>query len=494
MKLIRLESDTELTQSQFTNFLASPLVLEKNSKVALKTLVAQFEEPPYIVDSSNDTFSYRTSDDYTIHQVIMKHGSYSSVDEFCDMVQDRMNCLLDGTGSGQNTDNTDFGFMWEVSSKQELGENFIQFDFNRSVYLTLDDTNTANLNMIFNATTGFNKDPAVPNGADANDANAILKAKPLVCNGGFSVSCILGKQNSTQTEDISASDWYLTIEPFKTLVGNQSIGDVVDRSYAVLGCFQGLYFIKRAGTMTMFSDGISPGEDDTIEIRNNNGVIEYRVDFDLDNGDSLVNDYNDSGSQVLMTCLYIPIDDGKIAFSEIEITPNPFDASDINGNYFKLNPDDMVKHRLRADAEASNVTIFLELGSKRLLGFDNNQVSINAVSGTFNPINALKSNVFDNDLIVEIPELALDGYDHSNKSRVSLITVLTSGDVNKSTGTGSEEWELSFHEPFPVFLDLNNKIGNLIIPSLTVRISTGGILLPLAGKMSCSLLFDTRGD
>lgn len=496
MKLIRLESDNELTQSQFTNFLGVPLVLQKNASVALKTIVAQFEEPGISINSSNDTFSYKTDDNFTVHNIVLPHGYYD-IDDLASVIQNSMNCVLDGRGFGEDTDNTDYGFMWKVEIAKTADGYQMSIAFDRKNNLTLDNTNMGLKNCIFDPASGFSKSI---NDVSFDIANAYLKAKPLLGNGGFCVSSLIRKLDPDQDEDISLSDWYITIEPNQALSGNQVMGDVFDRAYAVLGSFQGFYVYKKDGTIQNQFD-YTPVNNDLVSIRNNNGVIQYLIRPDdsediIYDGDGLLN-LNNFGTTNLMVCIYIPTDDGKIAFNEVEITNNPFETSDLSGNYSKITINDMVIHRLKADGDPSpsDVSITFLPGIQRLLGFKNSTVSLSSVNGTFTATGYITTNIFDNDIVVEVNEMELENYDHTYKQRRNILTVLTSSDFKKSiSGLGTELWELSFHEIFPVFMNINNKMGAVNFSSLTVRLTSQGVLLPLAGKMSCTLLFTDESD
>jgi hypothetical protein len=494
MKLIRLESDVELNQSQFTNYLGVPLILKKNGKVALRTISAQFEEPPFIIDSSNDSFSFQTSDDYTVHNIVLVHGSYT-IDTLCNMIQNQMNCVLDGTGQGIDPDNTDYGFMWLVSNTKDIDGYKITFSFDRSDNVVLDDTNTT-LNNVDYDNTGddpfFSK--SVADDPDPNVINSYFTTKPLLCNGGFSTSFIINKQMETQPEDIVNSNWYMTIEPSRTLTGNQLLGDIVDRAYAMIGSFEGWYVYKKDNELQNPLED-NPADGDVVSISNNNGVIQYSVDTEDIVGDSLLSNFNDFGYNDLMVCLYIQKDDGLIGFFDCSITPNPNETVDSSGNYIKIDPSQLVSHRLRVDANASNVTINLLKGTQLLLGFRDSTLSLNAVSGSFESDGVVKSNIFDNDIVIEVPEFETACYDHTYKNKRNILSVITSGDIHRSTtGIGSEYWELSVSEVFPTFISLNNKQSGLSYSALTVRVSSQGNLLPLAGKMSCSLLFMDEED
>jgi hypothetical protein len=73
--------------------------------------------------------------------------------------------------------------------------------------------------------------------------------------------------------------------------------------------------------------------------------------------------------------------------------------------------------------------------------------------------------------------------------------VITSGELQKALlAKGNEGFELSFTDIYPTFINLSNYQSTLTFPSLTVRVSSEGSLLPMTGKMSCLLLFKDETD
>jgi hypothetical protein len=105
-------------------------------------------------------------------------------------------------------------------------------------------------------------------------------------------------------------------------------------------------------------------------------------------------------------------------------------------------------------------------------------------------------NIFNNDIVVEIPELPLNGYDHAAKQTRNIIMVISSGEVRSNVvARGSETYELSFTESAtPLFVGINNKQTTFTAPQLSLRITSEGKILPMEGKISCLLLFRDEND
>lgn len=491
MKLIHLESDVELETSEFTNYLAVPLVLGKNAKVALKTLSAQFNEPPFIVDSSNDTFSFKTSDDLVPHVVTLTHDLYESIELLQNEIQNRMNNCLDGFTADDGTDiNTDNAFQWqvEITPGTSSGSYDITFAFNRKDEEILSDANTSRTAMNYDTDNMFVKTGPAP--STPTLLNSYVVSDDLICKGGWNVTVVLDEQTPSQPEDIADSEWYLTIEPNVTLVGEQVTGNVFARSYAFIGVLGGEYIYKKDGSL--INSGLAPEIGDEVNISNNNGVITYSLDTTSIVGDGIQALFPDMGSRDCHVVLYVGQDSGLIGFNDFGLTIDAFETS-VGGQYIKTSNSALpqVRHDTNLGVPAaSNVTLTLTNGSRRFFGFKDLTQSINAVSGTFAPLGNMTSSLFNNDLVVEVLELNTDCYDHSYKQKRNLLSVITSGEIKNSTaGSGAEFFELSLTEVFPNFIDIQNRQGTLTLSSLTVRISSQTFTLPLAGKMSCSLLF-----
>lgn len=495
MKLIRLESDYALNQSQFTNYLGVPLVLNKNAKCALRTLSAEFDVPPYIVDSSNDSLQFETGgSSSSFHLTNLIHGSYN-IQSLCDMIQNVMNNILDADGLGDDINNTDYGFMWKVTNaKNTSGEYIITLSFNRSDDQLLDDTNTTMKNVDYNSTVDdpffFKTNTANP---DADILDSYFYPNSLVCNGGFSISNILVKQDEAQTENIEDSTWYLMLQKHTGIEDEMSLSQQISYSYAVLGVENGYYTYKKDGSMNLTN--IVPSENDVVCIYNGGFSILYKINDTVIEGDDNNSFQNYLGFWNLQSILYIKDDSGKIAFFDNNITPNPFETTNLDGDYLKVDLSQTDKIRQSINAVTSEVTIDFIGKTNELLGFVDTIVSETAVSGSFIADEPATSNLFDNDVVVEINEFNTDCYDHTYKTKRNVISVVTSADLEKSiSGTGKKTWQLSIYENFPVFIGLNNKLGTISFSSLTVRVSSDGLTLPLSGKMSCSLLFTDDDD
>jgi hypothetical protein len=120
----------------------------------------------------------------------------------------------------------------------------------------------------------------------------------------------------------------------------------------------------------------------------------------------------------------------------------------------------------------------------------------NAISFDFVSESGIATNIFNNDIVVEIPELPLDGYDEGVKQSRNIAMVISSGELRTSQkAIGNETYELTYSEQATfLFIGLKNKQTSVTCPQLTVRVTSEGQILPLSGKMTALLLFRDEDD
>ena len=92
-------------------------------------------------------------------------------------------------------------------------------------------------------------------------------------------------------------------------------------------------------------------------------------------------------------------------------------------------------------------------------------------------------------IVVELLQGNTDSYDHTYKQKRNIISVIASGDIHSSTSSsGGDYYTLSYTEQYPLWISFNNP-NPLQFGSLTIRVSSGGLLLKSSGIISTCLLF-----
>ncbi len=502
MRLLKLVSDNDLTQSEFTNALSFPLTIKKGgSMVALKNLSLQFNDPKYVVSDSNNTFKFKTSVSVSdIHTVVLKNGSYSLVD-LMEEITKKMNNILNsiatsGAGSG------DTYVQWRVSKRDEVNGNAnLKIEYSRKDIESITQATSESVNIDFTNTPDINKLSTAPNDGTFN---AHLMAKKLVCNGGLINAITITNQD---TSDITTSDWVWGIDKDGESYEQTTRANIVSKMYACFGNSNGKYAYKKGGVMVETTKTITA--EDSLVINKYNGKIRYIINRPSDvlnvntiiEGDVINDVIPNLGLDPLKYALHIGNDTGKIAFKNLQLIPNPYVDTTSNGVYSVSEPGSVQTVYLDSNLTSvpTNVKQFLyfeSVGVKRLLGFSRDEYSQSGPQGSFIGDNGLTIGIIDNDLEVEIVELPLNNYSHTFKQLRPVVMTISSSDLHNSIiSTGVERYELSWQETANfLWLSLENLEYDFRVPALTVRITSKRQLLEMKGAATATLLIKDPED
>jgi len=507
MKLVRLESETELTQSQFTNNLAIPLVIGKNGQVALKCLTLQFAEPPFVIDSTNNQISFTTSSVAgspvtTTRTITIPSGEYN-ITNLMLKIQELLNAMI----QSEVTPTTDDGFEWlvEANGDAEIGLK-THIAFQRTDVELVTTANTQILQDGTNPSMGYSEPNFYKAAVDDNSYNAGLITSKWVNTGAWKISMAVTKQEEAQTENIANSKWVFGIADIPSL---QTDGETNLLEEIYVGFYRnndGQYSYKKNDVMVDTNIAIEAEDIITISKRLVSGT-QTKVLYTIQKGLTVTHFEGDviqesdasfigAGGMVLL--LKVGNDTGKIAFNTIENNPTT-QIVENGGVYTRINASD-VKYVLldnNLTVSASNVTLNLKSDAlKQLLGYNLQFMEKNAVSYDFVSESNIATNVFNNDIVVEIPELSLDGYDHGVRQSRNIAMVISSGELRSSQkAIGFERYELTYNEQATfLFIGLKNKQTSVTCPQLTIRVTSNGQVLPLSGKMTALLLFRDEDD
>jgi hypothetical protein len=507
MKLVRLESNSTLTQSQFTNNLSIPLVLGKNAQVALKCLTLQFAEPPFIIDSTNNQISFTTSSIAgspvtATRTITIPSGEYNIANLML-----RISELLNGMIQSEVTPTTDDGFEWlvDTTGDTEIGYK-THIAFQRIDAELVTTANTQILQDGTNATMDYSEPNFFKAVVDDDSYNAGLITSKWVNTGAWKISMAVTKQEALQTEDIADSKWVFGIADSASL---QTDGETSLLEEIYVGFYRnnsGQYSYKKNDVMVDTNIDIEAEDIITISKRLVS-TTQTKVLYTIQKGSTITQFEGDviqesdarfigMGGMVLL--LKVGNDTGKIAFNTIENNPTTLIVEN-GGVYTRINASD-VKYVLldnNLTVSASNVTLDLKSDAlKQLLGYNNQFMQKNAISFDFVSESGIATNIFNNDIVVEIPELPLDGYDEGVKQSRNIAMVISSGELRTSQkAIGFERYELTYNEQATfLFIGLKNKQTSVTCPQLTIRVTSEGEILPLSGKMTALLLFRDEDD
>jgi hypothetical protein len=502
MKLVRLQSDNAITESQFTNNLAIPVQLEQNARVALKTISLEFEAPDLVIDSTNDTIKFGIGlNSDTNRTVKLDHGSYT-VSLIGQQIQGKLNELVQSNDGVDDVLKLEIGSEWLAETYTDPATQTTKMDITYQVGDVDNSITDADVvgNLQYN-TGNFTKAPAT----DDNTYNAYLQTDKYICFGGWELSMTVVPQTVGQPQNINASQWILGIASIDDKYDNDEESIISGSAVAIMRNSEGNYSYLKDGFMNATDTPVEA--DDTIIINKKlNGQTDIEIVYSVVKGTQTTEFVGDSGLDSKASAiaydpqyplLKVGNDTGKIAFTSLQFTPS-YSCKDVDGVFTQKTAKDGIDviKNINLNAQPRNVTLsFFNRQLASLLGYEQVTYTKNGVELTFNGEQDILQYIFLNDLIIEIPELNLNTYDHSFKQKRNIIMVIPSGDLkNAVTTRGLKGYELSYTDVFPTFISLKNKQTTLTYPQLSVRVTSDKKLLTMSGRMSCLLLFKDSED
>jgi hypothetical protein len=492
MKLIRLQSESQLNETQFTNNLAISLNLPINSKVALKSLSIEFETPPIVINSTNNIITFSTSAQQpitTVRSITIPSGEYSA-QTLLKTIQRLLNAVVQSTSS-----NSDSGFEWlcnVIDDKSHIA-------FKRTEVETL---TTATANQI---NVGYTDPQFYKTSGDDDTYSASLVSNKPLNHGSWYLETTL-QLKTGQSTTIANSKWIWGIFEVNAQYETGE-SNLVQLMYAGLArTTNGYYSYKK--NYVMVETTIVPTAGDVISISKTLvNATTCKVVYKITQGGTTTTLDGDTitsstpivfvGDGSFYELLKIGNDTGKIAFSSLKLTPSG-EVINTNGVYTELDivPNILLNENLTT-ISPSTVTINLTSTSLRqMLGYNEGIMQKNAISYDFVSNSLISSNIFTDDLVIEIPELMLDGYDHGARQSKNMIMILTTAELLRSVRSiGLNRYELSYNEQATyLFISLKNKQTTVSAPMLSIRCTLNNRTLPLTCNMSALLLFKDEDD
>jgi|688.fasta_scaffold236251_2 hypothetical protein len=489
MKLIKLVSDQAVVKSEFVDHFSIPLTLKENSQVALKSLSIEFQQPLYVIDSTNNLFIFKTISDGAEHQVQIPNGEYQ-INDLVRIINARMNNVLDENSDETLKKKRDFGLQWNVRKEVTVRDELkLVFIFSREASVAMNNSNTNPINMIYDSGT-FTKGIA-----DDGTYNASANLIPYINQGGFEISLTLTEENGG---DIETANWILGCDTQSEALRFNTKSEITSKLLFGLSNSNGNYSALIGGVFVEQSIAIETN--DEIRIHKREGKIIYNItkgsNTTVIQGD-IINNFDKTkflGANLNSFNIFVGDNGDEIGFSDIEFTPNP--SVKVTNDVYEIVelPKEYVYYDLGAPVEIrpSLVSIdFPTVGVQKLLGFFVSKVEKNAKNGFFESDNSLQLNFFGgDDLLVEIPELAsLNTYCHEFKQMRNVLISIPIADLRNAVAFEGGSFILSYSDTSnSIFIDLQNKFP-LRVATMTVRVLTSkGKLLDCNGKMSCLLL------
>lgn len=499
MKLLKLQSEQELSESVFTNNINVGYSLPENAQIALKNVSIEFENPSFTVYESginkNNTFETATDIAGPIHEINLTGGTYT-LNQFLEEIQGKMNNAL----WGFNQDYQDFGFMWNVGTQPAGSDVKLLLAFNRADEITLTTGNSTYYNIGYNSGGSY----FYKNFADNGNYNAALTANSFVNSGGLNIKTTLIGQAGITTPNIAACDWTFALTNDKATYYAEELDDIVTFSFAVISNNNGNYCFKKDGELVEPLTSIPIAVNDTIGITKKDGKILYTItkgttttDFEGDNINEVMPLL---GASNLSYALHIgDANGGSIAFTQLKMTPNPYSSSS-NGVY-SLAPAESTKSVYLDTSlqvvSASRVSLYFNSKKTReLLGFLLQAYNKSLLSGSFVGDAGLALSVIGaDDLEIEIVEFGnINSYSQASKQLKGIVGIIPKASLKSLVSSGLENMILSYDETASwAWLSLDNK-DVFRTPSLTVRVTSNNKTLKINGNMSVCLLIKKESE
>jgi hypothetical protein len=498
MKLIKLQSEETLTEGIFTNNLyAGGLTLPPKAEICLKNLSLDFDQPEYEVIGSgtekNNNFQLQTvkSQPASIKIIELTPGKYSLRNLMLE-IETKINNSLDSSINGDLCCQYSIGKI--MNNKGDI--NLI-FSYKRVDLTTLNDATTEKVNMTYDSGNAY----FYKNTTDNGTFNAKLSGNVFVNPGGLQLKCVIKNEVGGNP---ALSDWVWGIDENKISMLETSKTGIVNLMKACVSNDAGFYTFKKGGVMIQPSTPIPIEANDTLTINKVGGKIRYTVlkgtTPSIVEGDVVNTVLPLLGITKLGCVIHIGNDTGAIAFNSVQISPDCYTLIS-SGVYTILQPEDVEDVYLNTNLTAipSNiiqVLTFLNVQTRRLLGFSSERYERPGPTGKFTGDSGLSINFLSNDLEVELIELGtMNSYSQSSKQLKGIVAVIPVSSLKNSTiVSGSGSYELSYDETASwAWLSIDNN-DPLRLSALTVRCTSNNEIIKVNGKMTCCLLYKASSE
>jgi hypothetical protein len=517
MKIVRLESKPNLTESQFQNDLSIPVQIKTNGEVALKSITFNLNELKFNIPRNKYKINFFLDDDLNeiIRENYVPGGQYDII-EFLRILRILLNYQL---ASDQPLDSDlGFGFEWNIELQSKTEGYYTSISYYRNEQATLTTENleiekavdgTGNIiESIIYDEPFFYRNEAIATDTDYNSGfQSIIENN----RGAWNLSVTI--RDRSVLADIKNSNWLFGIGP-KSSLNRNNFNTLAQQLYVGLGVKDTKYIIKKNGVFQnalIEGETISPLTGDVLDIykiydgevaqvmyKIQSGVNIYELEGDVITLQSPISSV--STADTYLVCK-IQDDIGKIQFTDI--TMNPTGTKElVNGQYIATTNKKTIYNTNYGDVEPSLVVLSMLSETSdpyefsKLLGFRSNIYEETAISSIIESRNRIDYNTFPNDLVIEIDELNLDGYDHGVKTSRNIVMTISAADLKQAiTQTTIDSLDLSYTEPAQfLFIGMNNGENNKTLSNLTIRASINGKLLNINGGMSATLLFRDDRD
>lgn len=498
MKILRLESDTDLFKSVFTNNLAVPLQVAPNARVAIKTLSMQFVPEKININSLNNVVMFKLGTGSASQEVKIPSGNYT-VQQLVDTFEAYMNNMCPSDSA------TSLGmeFLWGYIDGSVPGSYRFQIGYTINELSDINEGNTDLDEVEFQG--GFFKDPAAPTSGLYTSS---FVTQHFSCYGGWNYTFTIDQQPDPGTADVKDSKWFFGMGDRSKIDASNIAVSIVNNMDNGLGSSETGTYIYKNDAGVMIDTGLVITIGDVIDVYKQQVDVDHiQVVYTIKQGTSPASLF--VGKSFLNSNVTVPQplievfckfgdDTGKILISNTQFIQSSTSQVSTNGEFTKSNISSLVNIRKmnKSIKAVDPVAVEIDLSQQLAdtLGFTDAILKDTGVAKKWTSDGDSTTNLFNNDILVEIPEFGFDGYDQRTQQKRSILMVITSGAVQQSTqAKGLESYELSYTDNFPTYMNINNSIATTF-SSLTVRVISEDTTLAITGKIVCTLLVKDETD
>lgn len=456
-RLIKLASDQE-TVADFQAFFTEDIIIKPNSKVALLNLSLTLNKQVFEVDLSNCDFRVQCKGGGPpggLKAATLKLGTYDE-DAFIAELTRAINTVFSVTDMPSRNAVSNY-IEWKPVMT-DIGKLKIQYS------ATAPDTNSI---IPLNA------------GKFSFTANILSKAGTDSLWESCYTTTIFNNGVGEMWASLTAVDDGVCIG----LISDLTNGNLLTPTDFYISVFINAGVYKCCINGAVITSIAIPQVNDLIFVRKSNGTLS--VNFQRGNAVTML------GS---LACDYTTLLHGAISFlnnanriTNVNYVPSPFQVSNVNGVSL-INDIRDIQHanylnfdNLGATATyATQHRLLLTASSALLLGFntlDNADLAI--ITGSFNGDNIIRFGKLAESLTIELPSLALEGYDSDIHRRRSILHILPAGEVPSV--------QRDYSAIYPIFIDINNKFEQSLNTFHVRILDEGGVPVQMEPGPGCIL-------
>ena len=483
VKYLRIANTNE-TVSDITNYVAEPITIGSNSKIALDSMSIMIDQSKVIFDSINNTFQVQNTDGGALTNAVINDGSYTNQA----FTQELTRALNSTTEFEENEIRTEWNPIFNIDGKLNIQYLTVLDDQGNDVDILLGP------NMQEQEVGGGTRTLLTSindNGGYVYMSNKFINATgtaqfPLISGATFCDKFAVGFLNNIPSPgklSLNPEDFYFCA--YANTAASQFIqlffnGQIIPETNELL-------------VSTLMNDPniiICSIETGNLKIYINDflfGEIPYTF---TENLHGCFSQYSKNNPTKL---IWYGDGDNDDTF----YTPSPYQNSTSSGVSLITRNEDKIGFesylQLNNLGAAANVPTLHSLTMSNpvrlLLGFSDNYYELTQIGGSFTAENTFNTFVFDSDLLVELPSMLLSSYDGTTNRRRNIIRVVPASDTPLVGG------RRRFTSSFPIFISLSSRYEQ-ILNSLQFRIldSNSGKALPILGANSCYITLIVQSE